>query len=72
MNEDRDVSFIGAAFLLLWSQWQTGGIALPLSSVYDVNYAIPLSSCVHLIQNIVLYRRTQKRKERALIEQGEG
>jgi hypothetical protein len=23
-----------AAFILLWSQWETGGVALPLSSVY--------------------------------------
>jgi hypothetical protein len=78
MNVDRDISFIAAAFLLLWSQLRTREVALPLSSVYNVKNTTPLSSCAHLIQNIVLYRRTQKRKkerkkskERALIEQGE-
>ena len=31
----------------MWSQWQTGRVALPLSSVYnDVHFTTPLSSCV--------------------------
>jgi len=71
MNVDRDVSFIAAAFLLLWSQWRTTEVAVPLSSVYDVKNTAPLSSCGHLIQNIVLYRRIQKKKkEREKSEHG--
>jgi hypothetical protein len=40
-------SFVtAAAFILLWSQWETGGVALPLSSVYDVHFTTPPSSSV--------------------------
>jgi hypothetical protein len=60
-----------AAFILLWSQWETGGVALPLSSVYDIHFTTPPSSSVVLIQNDVLYREHKKergkRKERTLI-----
>jgi hypothetical protein len=64
------ISIVAATFLLLWLQWRTGGIALPLPSVYDVNNTTPLSSCAHLIQNTK--EKREESKERALIEQGEG
>ncbi len=47
----------------MWSQWQTGGVALPLSPVYDVHCATPSPSCVHITQNITSYRRIRKREK---------
>jgi hypothetical protein len=47
----------------LWSQWQTGGVALPLSPVYDVHSVTPWTSGVHITQNITWYRRIRKREK---------
>ncbi len=57
-------SFVtAAAFFLLWSQWETGGVALPLSSVYDdVHFTTSPSSSIVLIQNDALYREHKEER----------
>jgi len=66
MNVDRDISFIAAAFLLLWAQLPTREVVLPLSSVYNVKNTTPLSSCARLIQNMsyIEEHKREKRKEK--------
>jgi hypothetical protein len=57
-------SFVTAAtFILLCSQWETGGVALSLWSVYDVHFTTPPSSSIQLIQCTVLYVVEDKRRK---------
>jgi hypothetical protein len=56
-NYSCSISFI----LIIMTNWKNSVSAIP--SVYDVNNAAPLYSCVHSVQNSVFYRRTQNRKE---------
>ena len=72
-NEIWMEPFVMTAVLsLLWSQWQAGGVALPLSLVKMLSSLVHHSSCVVRIQNTSLYTTEKRIEHRQVKRRDEG